>query len=394
MRLSYIVLLALKNLYKRKMRTILTASGVGISVMFIVLLMSFGFGLQRVSINQITNVTALKILDVSITKSKILKIDDSVIKRFSDFSKVQSVKPQIVSATRIGYLKSEIDGVVYGKNPDYLKLEDIELTSGKIYNKNANEAIISKATLEQLGTKDMLNKELNLTIMVRSDLLNGDETSKEFQVKVKVVGILEDNSAPFIYLPLEVFKKNNVKNYSNAKILLKSKEDVDQTKMQIESLGYKVTSIKETVDQIKKFFNLFQIVLLFLGSIAVLIACIGMFNTMTINLIEKTREVGFMKVLGNTKKDIYKLFTIESIIIGLLGSLLGVIGGMLLNNTFNTIIYNMAQATGNKAEQLFYLPLYVPIVILLVSFIISLLTGLFPAHRASTIDPLNALRYE
>lgn len=394
MRLSYVIFLAFKNLSAHKMRSILTASGVAISVGFIVFLMSFGFGLQRISVNQVANVEALKILDVSIAKSEILKINDDVIKKFERFSKVENVKPQIVSASKITYGKSEIDGVVYGKNPDHVAVENIKLLSGRVYKKDSKEAIINVAALEQFGIKNMLNKEVTLDVIIRSDLLNNTEESSKFSTKVKIVGVLDDKSAPFIYLPLKTFKDNGIKNYSSVKVLVGSTSDVAQTKLQIESLGYKVISIKETIDQIKQFFALFQIILLFLGSIAVIIACLGMFNTMTITLIEKTREVGFMKALGNTRKDIYNLFTLEATIIGLFGSLIGVIGGLSIGAIFNAIIYNLAQSTGNQAEQLFYMPLYMPIFVLAVTIVISVLTGLYPANRASRISSLDALRYE
>lgn len=394
MRLSYIIFLALKNLYSHKMRTILTASGVAISVGFVVFLMSFGFGLQRISTNQIANIDALRILDVSITKSKILKINDELVKKLAGFSKIQNVKPQIVSASKIIFNKSEIDGVVYGKDLDYLSMEDIKLSKGRLYKDKSSEIVVSQSVVEQFGSADLLDKEVILDIVIKTDLLDNPDEPKQFKIKAKIVGILNDKSAPFVYMPTNIFKTNGVNNYSGLKVLVESKEDVSQIKLQIESLGYKVSSIKETIDQINQFFGLFQIILVAFGSIAIIIACLGMFNTLTITLIEKTREVGFMKALGNTRSDIYRLFTVEAVIIGCLGSSLGVFGGVALGKVLNSVIYNLAQTTGNQAEQLFFLPIYIPVFVLVASFVISVLTGFYPARRAARISPLDALRYE
>ena len=397
MRFSYLLYLAYKNLASHKMRTLLTASGVAISVGFVVFLISFGLGLQRVSTNQITNMDALQILDVSITKSKVLFINDETIDKFKDLGNVAQVNPQVSSAAKFTIDKSTIDGVVYGKDNAYLDMEDTQLLLGNKYNDNSdNEAIINIAAQKQLSisNNDILGKEINLDIVVRSELLSKDEKANNFSKTFKIVGVINDQSAPFIYVPLRVFTNSGIVNYSNAKIKMNSKNDVNKAKLQIENLGFKVNSIKETIDQINQFFNVFQIILVSFGSIAVLVACLGMFNTLTISLMEKTREVGFMKVLGTIKHDIYWLFTLESILIGAFGSVLGVALGVVSGILLNCGIFALATNSGNQAVELFYIPVPLIGLILLISIFISLLTGFYPARRATKISPLDAMRYE
>lgn len=398
MRLSYILFLAIKNLLNRKMRTILTATGVAISVGFIIFLISFTAGLQRITINQVADIETLKTLDVTIAKSKILKLDDETIERFKGFSRVDNVKPEIVSATRIIYDTSEVDGIVYGKNIDNITLEDVKLLYGKNYNEKSNEAIVNLAYLEQLTSlsdpEEMIGKTIQLDIVIGSSLLEPNNQTNFFTVDVKVVGIIDDETAPYIYIPLRIFKEHNINNYSSAKVIVKNDSDVDTVKVQIENLGYKVSSIKETIDQIKEFFSLFQMIIIFLGSIAVIIASLGVFNTMTVALLEKTREVGFMKALGTTRKTIYSLFITESTVIGLLGTISGVIIGIMVGKAINLYIYKLAETTNNAAEQLFYLPLNILPLVMIIAITISILTGFYPASRAAKIRPLDALRYE
>jgi ABC-type antimicrobial peptide transport system permease subunit len=398
MKISYILYLAIKNLLNRKMRTILTATGVAISVGFIIFLISFTAGLQRITINQVADIETLKTLDVSIAKSKLLKLDDETIERFEGFSRVDSVRPEIVSATRIIYDKSEVDGIVYGKNVDNILLEDVKLLYGENYNEKSDEAIVNLAYLDQLtnlsAPEEMIGETIQLNIIIGSGLSVTNNQSNFFTVDVKVVGIIDDETAPYIYIPLRIFKEHNINNYSSAKVIVKNDSDVDVVKVQIENLGYKVSSIKETIDQIKEFFNLFQMIIIFLGSIAVIIASLGVFNTMTVALLEKTKEVGFMKALGTTKKTIYSLFIMESSIIGLLGTISGVILGIMVGKAINLYIYNLAQTTNNAAEALFYLPLDILPLVMIIAITISILTGFYPASRAAKIRPLDALRYE
>jgi len=395
MRFSYLLYLAYRNLFSHKMRTILTAGGVAISVGFIVFLISFGLGLQRISTDQITNLEALQVLDVSIAKSKVLSINDETMNKFTKLGNVEEAHPQVSSATKISYNKSSIDGVVYGKNTEYLGLEDIKLTAGRQYSNNStDEAIINVAAQNQLATGDALGKEITLDVVIRTELLPKDEKVKQFSKTFKIVGVVNDKSAPYVYVPLHIFTDNGVVNYSNAKVKMMSKEDVTQAKLQIENMGLKANSIKETIDQINQFFNIFQVILISFGGIAILVAALGMFNTLTISLIEKTREVGFMKALGTMRHDIYWLFTLESVLIGALGSVIGVVSGVGLGVVLNSAIFGLANSTGNQAVELFYIPAYLIFLVLGVSILVSLLTGVYPARRAAKISPLDAMRYE
>jgi putative ABC transport system permease protein len=395
MRFSYIFRLALKNLRGHKMRTFLTAGGVAISVGFVVFLISLGLGLQRVSTNQISNLEALQILDVVPGNSKLVSINDDTLAKFSKVANVTEVVPQISLASRIKYKSSEIDGVAYGKNIDYLGLEAPKLSSGKKYTDDkSQEALVNTAAVTQLGVTNIVGSNIDVTVNIKSDFLPVGEKTKQVVLNLKVVGIIDDASASYVYFPLDLLKSQGVVNYSGAKVKASSKDTLATVKLQIENMGFKTSSIKDTVDQINQFFGIFQIILISFGGIAIIVACLGMFNTLTISLLEKTREVGFMKALGTTKRDIYMLFISESILIGGLGSLVGVLVGVALGTALNLAIAGLAKATGNIAVQLFYTPLYLAVVIIAIAIIISFFTGFYPSNRAARINALDAMRYE
>lgn len=395
MRFSYLVELAFKNLTAHKMRSVLTMTGVTISVGFIVFLISLGIGLQRISTNQIANLEAMKIIDVSIAKSKIMKIDEASLDKLRGIGNMEAVVPFFNSATKIKYGSSEIEGIVYGKDIEFLQLEEPKIVSGKKFvGNNQKEAIINTAALEVLGQTDILGKYISTETGLRSEVLFEEGRGKVLQDDFKIVGVIEDKTAPYIYVPLSYFTQNGVVNFTGAKAKASSKEAVDLIKSQIENLGFKTSSVKETVDQINQFFGIFQMTLLIFGVIATIVACLGMFNTLTISLLEKTREVGFMKALGTTKKDIYRMFLAEAIFIGSLGTALGTLGGYLLGQAINASVAGLAKATGNVAVELFYTPGTFVLLIFGVSLLVSFLTGFYPSKRAATINPLDALRYE
>lgn len=394
MKLKYILFLALRNLFGHRMRTVLTASGVAISVGFVVFLVSLGLGLEKVSTSQIANLDALQIIDITAPKSKIINVNDESLDKIKGIGGVKNVEPEVGVASKITYKSSDIDGVVYGKNYDFLKLEEPKLSSGRIYTENtSNEILLSSAAQSQLGSNASVGDNIKIESYVPASLIK-DGKNKKVVFEGKIVGVLEDNSAPFVYLPLEFFVKEGLVNYSGAKAKVESKDSVDKIKPQIESLGFKTSSIKDTVDQINQFFSIFQIILVVFGAIAIIVACLGMFNTLTITLLEKTREVGFMKALGTRNKDVYRLFIAESLLIGILGSFVGILAGIVLGQSLNATIVAMAKVSGNTAVKIFYTPIYLVILVILIAVLISFLTGLYPSRRAARISPLDALRYE
>ena len=398
MKTRYILLLSLKNLIGHKMRTFLTAGGVAISVGFVVFLVSLGLGLQRISTNQIANLDALRNLTVTSGNSKIVKINDDTIKKFSTLTNVIDVQPTFSNPARISYNGSNIDGVAYAKSTEYIKLESPKYdANGGYTSDNSNDAILSSDLLTQFGVKDMhalIGKEISLETTMKSSDMGTDGDAKKLDYKLKVVAVVDDANAPYIYMPINLLTRDGLVNYSGALVRVSDKSDIDKVKTEVENLGYKTSSVKETVDQINQFFSVFQVILLSFGAISIIVACLGVFNTLTISLLEKTREVGFMKAMGATRSDIYKLFISESIIIGILGSAVGLTVGFAIGNILNLSIAGLAKATGNVAVELFYTPLYLIVVIVVIALLISFLTGLYPSYRAAKINPLDALRYE
>ena len=130
------------------------------------------------------------------------------------------------------------------------------------------------------------------------------------------------------------------------------------------------------------------------GMIALIVSAIGMFNTMTITLLERTEEIGIMKAIGASKSDISLMFVMESTLMGLLGAVGGVVIGYVGGSVINFLVNTIALRFGGEAVSLFYSPMWFVMTVIGFGAFVGFLTGVFPARSASHIDALDALRYK
>jgi putative ABC transport system permease protein len=119
-----------------------------------------------------------------------------------------------------------------------------------------------------------------------------------------------------------------------------------------------------------------------------------MFNTMTVTLLERTKEIGIMRTIGASPTDIKFLFVSESIIVGFLGGVSGIVIGVGIGFIVNVTLNAVATQFGGKAVALFAFPMWFLLFIAAFSAAVGYLTGIFPARRASLLNPLDAMRFE
>ncbi len=131
-----------------------------------------------------------------------------------------------------------------------------------------------------------------------------------------------------------------------------------------------------------------------LGAVALSIASLGMFNTLTVSLLERTREVGLMKAMGLKNSEVKELFLTESMIMGSMGGFLGLTSGFLAAKLVEAIISAYTLMRGVGLVSIVSVPILFALLIIFISFMVGLLTGIYPARRSTRISALNALRYE
>lgn len=392
-RIFDVLRVAFGNLSGSKLRSFLTIMGIAVGIGAVVFLVSLGFGLQELTIHKITSSSAITTIDVSQSNSTILKLDKEMLARFSNIADVSLVSPISSQPGQATFGTTTTDIIALGVDDKYVKLEQPKFVAGTTPS-SADEIIVSSAIAKLFAIDnplDMLGKKINLTLFISS---NADKTNLDKKdISGTVAGVIE-NTSSIIYLDISKIQQFGINDYSQVKVKVATVDKVASVKEKIMELGFQVGSVSDVIAEINGAFRVIQYVLAGFGIIALLVASIGMFNTMTIALLERTKDIGVMKALGARNRDIRRIFIAEAIIIALFGGLLGIALAVGLGTVINFGINILVKASQEDGLALFNYPPIFLTGILTLTVIIGFITGLYPARRASKLNPLNALRYE
>jgi ABC-type lipoprotein release transport system permease subunit len=262
---------------------------------------------------------------------------------------------------------------------------------------SVKEAVVNYAMLKVLGLKESeaVGKTFDASFVLTGSQLDGkDDKAESVPAPYKIVGVVPDDKTPYFYVPFVDLRNLGVLNYSQIKLVAKSQEDLPKLRKQVEGLGYGTQSVVDTVAQINSIFATARTVLALLGMVALSIASLGMFNTLTVSLLERTREVGLMKAMGMRSSEVRELFLTESMMMGIFGGLFGLLTGYLAGEGLGLILSLVGLSKGAGYLDIAYIPPYFVTVIIVLSLVVGIATGIYPARRATKISALNALRYE
>jgi putative ABC transport system permease protein len=183
-------------------------------------------------------------------------------------------------------------------------------------------------------------------------------------------------------------------SYSTVSVRVKNPKNVEAVEQAIKKLGFNTFSILDATRSLRQFFAVLDLFLGIFGSLALAVASIGIVNTLVMAILERRREIGIMKAIGASDSDVKKLFFAEAGAMGLLGGVVGVMLGWAIGHVINlgTNIYLKRQAL--PPETFWSVPWWLVGAAIVFAFIVSLVSGLYPAARAARLDPVQALRYE
>lgn len=474
MKYDEMIRIAVSNLWRTKLRTILTTLGVVIGIGALLSMVSFGTGMQK----NITEMfeendlfTSLQVFPEKIDVNEAMQgdpetlarkldqsgraLNDSALTRIRQLKGVAMAFPEISFPVKIRLNGKESRTLLKGLPPDMKKFKpysDIpyghfftdESEKSIIINpfllKNLKIRMIEPGQIRKLSVEDtlrgirtwrsdsLIGKEVEVitsTVDISGLLSNpfavfGYRTGvplKEETTRLKIIGI-EKGTAGFggsyrdkgVFVPLKTAQKmpqlgftsvwellrqkGSAKGYSSLYVRLKKMSDLDPVKKEIETMGFGTLALADQLQEIKKGFLIFDMALGAIGTIALVVAALGIINTMVMSILERTREIGIMKAIGGSENEIKGIFFVEAGIIGLLGGIFGLALGWAVTRIANTIANFYVAKQGGPHIEYFYIPLWLILGAIAFSILVSLLAGLYPAIRAARVNPVEALRHD
>jgi len=373
--------LAKRNLERRVVRTILAAVGIIIGV-FAISSMGILGNCLKVSVSNSFEDYSNEIVvypaggETSITENQVKQLDK--------ISEIESVLPIYSSGTKIEYKDKSMYGAVYGiENEDLTSL--VEIDNGKMLKSSSTGCVIGQELANFLDIK-----------------VGGKVTLED--TKLKVTGILKkrgmspdvsvDNS---IFVNPEVYNKiftDNNKEYDFVVVKAKNVDDVDGVENSVKKILNKkddkvfLSSVKNMLSGVEDALRYVSLFLMGIGSISLVVASVSILNIMLMSVTERTKEIGIMKAVGASKKDIMKMFVLESLILGIIASF---IGGILSLG----IVFVITDLILKDVSSLFDRGVFLYIVGGIGFGIITSLTGgVYPALKASKMKPIDSLKYQ
>ena len=440
MRFFDLLTLIIDNLGRRKGRVALTAVGVIIGTAAVVVLVSLAIGLQRNANEQLTGIGDLTQIQVypGYTEQgpgmmvsmvgpgqpdpNVTLITDDTLAQISAMAGVTAVIPRDYlmagGSIRLDRLETYPNFIGIGVND----LSEIGIQAAEGTLELSKGAIVVGAMVKNQfydprwrpgqpmpEPPELMGKTLRLTLSKWSQ--EGVETRKV--IPLTVVGVTAESrgeSDYSIYLPIEDLVAMNEwaqgkrinRNRDGYNMLIVKVDDIDQVldvSDQITSLGYQAYTPQSFVQGINSFYLVLQVIFGGVGAIALLVAAIGIANTMAMAILERTREIGLMKAIGATNRDVLSVFLGEAAGIGFLGGLGGVVvgwsAGQIINVLAMAYLAGQAVQTGGAPPSIaVYTPTWLPLFTLVFATLIGLISGLYPALRAATLIPVEALKYE
>ena len=428
---------AFLNLWRRKMRAFLTVLGMVIGVASIVVMVSLGIGIKQATIESFAGTGSLTTIRVSSWSyvstgngggsSRQKKLDKKAMAEFKKITGVEAVMPLIET---YGMLKSGryvTDASILGVTKEQAERFGITLSEGTIpgsSGSNTYQMAVGAWTLQNFYDPDNYRQavdkngnpkitkdsRMQLTFdyrnvssryMMNASVSSDDEDTIPLgnTYKIKVTGIMDQSNNDFSYYclmdatQLEKLAKANKdftnydsSNYQTVLVKCAEIEDVKTVKDAITQMGYGTYSLQDAVEMAEKSTQNVQYLLGAIGGVALLVAAIGIMNTMMMSIFERTKEIGIIKVLGCRIDNIAGLFLTEAAYIGLFGGALG----MGLSFGISALLNVFLASSGLRS----IIPAYLVIGAVLFSIIVALAAGMYPAIRAMKLSPLAAIRNE
>jgi putative ABC transport system permease protein len=447
--------LAVRNLREAVLRNSLTTLGVAVGVASLVAMLSLGVGLQTLASQRLTRSGLFDAVFVTsqrnfrgprqppppdtAPKRESRPLDDDARQQFSKLPNVTEVYPQVRFVTEVRCAGKSESTSVLGLPDSSRSGGAFDGMKGAFFSSPAaDEAILQIDFAKLLSDQppSLVGKELTLRYAERGALSKAADDDEALldsmmgsgkpggisivpRVKtLRIVGVIEsDPSAGIggfggarVYLPLKTAEQLHVAqpddlqaflsgdpakpSYMALTVRVRSPKDVPQVEDAIKKMGFATFSLLDATKSLRIVFTVFDLFLGLFGSLALTVASLGIINTLVMAILERRREIGILKALGATDRDVRGLFFAEAGAMGFFGGFFGVALGWLIGSalTWGTTIYLRRQNL--PGVKISYIPWWLALGAIAFAIIVSLIAGLYPAARAARLNPVDALRYE
>ncbi|WP_312044415.1 ABC transporter permease [Anaerotignum sp.] len=435
--------MALRNLLKRKLRTFLTVLGVVIGTASIVVMVSIGIGMNESFARQLESWGSLQVIDVyspngdngrymqdddfandAKKNGKKVNLDAVAVESFRQMAGVEAVSPIKNLYLMLGSGKYVSDANIIGLDPAAMEALGYKIEDGRALNGEDVKSIVVGGGVEFYDPK--LNWEMRMNseppqlelvgekVEVSYDWSYGskhaDKTIKSN--KFEVVGTMsaEGSNGWSVIMPIKELEKiekaqqdwekkqngsfggrgqkQQSHEYEQVMVKVKDIKNVQAVQQQIKDMGYRATSLSDELDAMKETTKMLRMVLGAIGAISLVVAAIGITNTMVMAIYERTREIGIMKVIGASLRDIKLLFLTEAAFIGFAGGILGIGVSFVTSKLVNFVA--MQQGSDMSSS----IPLWLYLGSIAFATVIGVLSGYLPAQRAMKLSALSAIKTE
>ncbi len=399
---------ALDSLVANRLRSALTILGIVIGVAAVIAMLAIGSGAENTITGEIQGI-GTNLLFVAQTGSDDIRNpkpitlgDAEAINDPLQAPSVAGVAAAVQGRGEVTFGGESTNTTLYGVTENYQQVRNLNLLEGEFFNENQ---LLSRSSVAILGT------EVAENLFGRKNGLVGEKLRIEGQT-FRVVGVLEEqggsafnNQDDQVVIPLSTAQTRLIKRPQNNQVDVLfvqafSTELIEQAELEISEilrkrhrteLGKDDFTIISQDDIIGVASSITNVLTIFLGGIAaisLLVGGIGIMNIMLVSVIERTREIGLRKALGARKVDILVQFLTESLLLSLVGGLLGIAFGWLISFTVGQI------AAANDVSINPVISLNAVLLATLFSIAVGLFFGIYPANRAANLQPVEALRYE
>lgn len=375
-------------------RALLTIMGMAIGIATVLLLVSLGYGLQYILIGKLmTTEDSLVTMEMAYPTESSLLIRSAYLDTLRSYEDVAEVSPVAQFSGEIGALDTSkllVDTKII--DPDsYFRLSGSLPTIGKVFN-GGEGIVVSSQMLTALGLKTdetVLGKKFNLKVYYQDETTNSTVEADSIS-DLPILGIISDDTIAPTAIVATTALSQAPPFYRSLLVKAKNVDVLERLRDKLLNEGFIVSARIDLVTQARKITNIITIILGVFGITALVVSAIGMFNTMLVSFLERIYEVGILKSIGATDKDVRNLFLLEACLMGFMGGAGGVAIGFLLGKLFNLAISILATRLGGSAISLFVSPLWFVGLIMVFSIFIGLISGWLPAHRAAGLSPKEA----